>query len=239
MPCAFCYNRLGQGTTRGLCKLKKRPPVLDTEQDVSPASAVPHEAEQGHISPVQDNSPQQPGGWFARFFAEARPRGLAARVRAVRRAAAVSSTPQSEPDRYLRLRAEMENLKKRAAKERENLHRYALEDIMKDLLPVLDSFEKGFAVLAHDKALGQSPFAAGMRLVAEQLQKVLTTHGLQVVASCGESFDPQVHQALRREEADDVECETVGEEFAKGYLLRDRLLRPAMISVRVPQPPPE
>ena len=182
---------------------------------------------------MQDNSPQQPGGWFAKFFAEARPRNLAARVRKVRRAS-VSAKQSDAQDRYLRVLAEIENLKRRTAREKEDLHRHALGNIMRDLLPVLDSFEKGFAVLADDKVLAQSAFAAGMRLVAEQLQKILAAHGLQVVASCGEKFNPQVHQAIRRDEATDVELETVGEEFAQGYLLHDRLLRPAMVSVRIP-----
>ena len=214
----------------------EKPHEHSAKCNTQPSSAAQGEAEQGHLSPVQDNSPQHPGGWFAKFFAEASPHALAERVRAVRRATA-ARLPSSEGDRYLRLRAELENFKKRTAKEKEDLHRYALEDIMKDLLPVLDSFEQGFAALADDKATAQSSFAAGMQLVSEQLHKVLAGHGLQIVSSCQESFDPQVHQAVRREESSDVDCETVGEEFAKGYLLCDRLLRPAMVSVRVPQSP--
>ena len=207
------------------------------ESNAQPSSTMQGEAEQGYSSPVQDNAPQHPGGWFAKFFAEARPRELAKRVRAVRRAAAPHD-PQSENDRYLRLLAELENFKKRTAKEKEDLHRHALAGIMKDLLPVLDSFEQGFAALPEDKTVAPSSFAAGMQLVAEQLHKILAGHGLQVISSCGENFDPQVHQAIHREESADVDGEIVGEEFAKGYQLHDRLLRPAMVSVRVPQQPP-
>ena len=186
---------------------------------------------------MQDNSPHKPGGWFAKIFAQ--PQKFAARVRAVRRVAATrgESSKPSADDRYLRLLAEMDNLKKRLAKEKEDLHRFALEDLMKDLLPVLDSFDKGFAALKNDTTLAQSAFATGMQLVAEQLQKILTGHGLQTVSSCGETFDPRVHQAIRREETADVESETVAAEFAKGYLLHDRLLRPAMVSVQVPPTP--
>lgn len=223
---------------KGVERLKKKSHAPDTEHNPLPSPTSQGGAEQEYAFPVQDNSPQRPGGWFAKFFAAARPREL------VKRAVHRATTPkvcqkerlpaQSSNDRYLRLLAEMENLKKRTAKEKEDLHRHALEDIMKDLLPVLDSFEQGFATLADDKTTAQSSFAAGMQLVAEQLQKILAGHGLQVVSSGGENFDPQVHQAIRREEAADVNNETVGEEFAKGYLLHDRLLRPAMVSVRVP-----
>lgn len=215
--------------------MEDKPHEPGAKCNTQPSSAAQGEAEQGYLSPVQDNSPQHPGGWFAKFFAEASPQALAQRVRAVRRAAAVH-LPSGEGDRYLRLRAELENFKKRTAREKEDLHRYALEGIMKDLLPVLDSFEQGFAALADAEASAQSSFAAGMQLVAEQLHKVLAGHGLQIVSSCRESFDPQVHQAVRREESSDVDCETVGEEFAKGYLLHDRLLRPAIVSVHVPKP---
>ena len=102
---------------------------------------------------------------------------------------------------------------------------------------MLDSFEKGFVAHQDDKTIAQSSFAVGMQLVAEQLQKILARHGLQVISSCGENFDPQVHQAISREESADVDSETVGEEFAKGYQLHGRLLRPAMVSVRVSKPP--
>ena len=231
----FRYNHTEQRAVQELQRLKKKQET-SAERNTQPPSTMQGEAEQGHSSPVQDNSPQHPGGWFAKFFAEARPRELAKRVRAVRRAAATYND-QSENDRYLRLRAELENFKKRTAKEKEDLHRHALEGIMKDLLPVLDSFEKGFVALQDDKTIAQSSFTAGMQLVAEQLQKILTGHGLQVISSCGENFDPLVHQAIRREESADVDSEIVGEEFAKGYQLHGRLLRPAMVSVRVPKPP--
>ena len=216
--------------------MAEKPHEPSPKCNTQPSSVAQGESQQENFSPVQDNSPQHPGGWFAKFFTEASPHALAKRVLAVRRATSAHPS-SSEDDRYLRLRAELENFRKRTAKEKEDLHRYALEDIMKDLLPVLDSFEQGFAALADDKTTAQSSFAAGMQLVAEQLHKVLVGHGLQVVSSCQESFDPQVHQAVRREESRDVNCETVGEEFAKGYLLHDRLLRPAIVSVRVPERP--
>ncbi len=235
MHAAFRYNAAEGGTVWESQRLKEKPPEPKAEHDTRPSSATPGEVEPGHSSPVQDNSPQHPGGWFARFLTATRPRERHQSGRARGRATATRAA-QGESDRYLRLRAELENFKKRTAKEKEDLHRHALEALMRDLLPVLDSFEKGFVALDNDKTTAASSFAAGMQLVAEQLHKTLAGHGLQVVSSCGESFDPQIHQAIRREESPTVEHAIVGEEFAKGYLLHDRLLRPAMVSVHVPQP---
>ena len=212
--------------------MRKKQPSTHEKHNQPATSASAGKAEHGHVFPVQDNSPHQPGGWFAKIFAP--PQKFVARVRAVRRAAATQPSTPPADDRYLRLLAEMDNLKKRVVKEKEDLHRFALEDLMKDLLPVLDSFDKGFAVLKNDTALAQSAFATGMQLVAEQLHKILTGHGLQTVSSCGEAFDPRVHQAIRREETADVESEIVAAEFAKGYLLHNRLLRPALVSVQLP-----
>lgn len=195
-------------------------------------------AEPARAFAVQDNSPRQPGGWFARVFGSMQQYGMPRREQGLSRAAA-PPTHKDGDDRYLRLLAEMENLKKRVAREKEDLHRHALESFMKDLLPVLDSFEKGFGALKDDAALAQTAFVAGMRLVDEQLRKILAGHGLRAVSGCGEVFDPRVHQAISRQETQEVDTETVAEEFAKGYLLHDRLLRPALVSVCVPLPPHE
>lgn len=133
-------------------------------------------------------------------------------------------------DRYLRVLADSENLKKRTAKEVKDTRRYALEGFVRDLLTVVDSFSKGFA--STDET-DNDAFVAGMRMVEEQFQEILNRQGLQEVASDGE-FDPAVHQAIQRVETDEVQTETIKEEFAKGYTLNGRLLRPAMVSVYVP-----
>ena len=139
---------------------------------------------------------------------------------------------QAANAKYVRLLAEMENLKKRTEREKEELHKFFAESFMRDLLCVLDSFAKGFA--ANDAATNPKPFIAGMRMVEEQFQEVLGKHGLEVISSAGKEFDPHIHQAIQRVESEDVKTATVKEEFAQGYIIRGRLLRAAMVSVYVP-----
>ena len=210
--------------------MKKELGKRNKAQATQPPRNMPTKAECEFT--VQDNSPRQPGNWSARVCTA--PPSHAKQRRTGRRPATPNVPISQADDRYLRLRAEMENMKKRVAREKDDLYRHALENIMRDLLPVLDSFAKGFTALGHDTNLAQTPFAAGMKLVDEQLRKVLADHGLQAISSCGELFDPRLHQAIRREESSTVTNETVAEEYAKGYQLHDRLLRPAMVSVRVP-----
>ena len=133
-------------------------------------------------------------------------------------------------DKYLRVLADNENLKKRTAKELSDTRRYALEGFVRELLTVVDSFSKGFA--STDET-NDDAFVAGMRMVEEQFREILDRHGLEEVTCQGE-FDPNVHQAIQRIDTDDVQTETIKEEFSKGYTLNGRLLRPAMVSVCVP-----
>ena len=133
-------------------------------------------------------------------------------------------------DKYLRVLADNDNLKKRTAKEITDTRRYALEGFVRELLTVVDSFSKGFA---STDDTDNDAFVAGMRMVEEQFREILARHGLQEVISQGE-FDPNIHQAIQRVETDEVQTETIKEEFSKGYTLNGRLLRPAMVSVYVP-----
>jgi molecular chaperone GrpE len=136
-------------------------------------------------------------------------------------------------DRHLRAAAEMENFRRRMEREKADLLRYASENVMRDLMPVLDSF---------DKAIGSAPQSdqnaanviQGMQMVQKQLLDALAKHGLEPIKAPGEPFDPNFHQAIQKIESADVSLETVQQEFAKGYLINGRLLRAAMVSVAVP-----
>ena len=139
-------------------------------------------------------------------------------------------------DKFLRATAEMENLRRRTEKERADLLKYGLENFCKDVLPVMDSFEK--ALPEEDVNVENSDYKShleGMVMLKHQLFQVLEKHGLKAVESAGEPFDPNMHQAIQRIESDEVESETVSQEFARGYLLNGRLVRPAMVSVAVPK----
>jgi molecular chaperone GrpE len=143
-------------------------------------------------------------------------------------------------DKYVRSVAEMENIRRRAERERIDVAKYALESVFKDFLPVLDSFERAVpddVVPAGSNGKGQSDgsgYLEGLLMIKRQLLDVFRKHGLEEVKAAGAAFDPNVHQAIQRIDSPDVTTETVGSEFARGYTLNGRLLRPAMVSVLMP-----
>jgi molecular chaperone GrpE len=129
-------------------------------------------------------------------------------------------------DRMARMQAEFDNARKRAAKEQQDYRDYALSDTIKTLIPVLDSF---------DQALRSSPekseFHIGVELIQKQLEDALTKIGVQVIAAKGEQFDPRFHEAIEMVDTEDARDNEVIEELQRGYKLKERLLRPAMVRV--------
>jgi molecular chaperone GrpE len=129
-------------------------------------------------------------------------------------------------DRLARMQAEFDNARKRAAKEQQDFRDYALVDTIKTIIPVLDSF---------DRALQTSPekseFHSGMELIHKQLVDALTKLGVKPISAKGEQFDPRYHEAIEMVDTEDVDDHQVLEELQRGYRLKDRLLRPAMVRV--------
>lgn len=136
-------------------------------------------------------------------------------------------------DKFLRQAAELENFRRRTEREKSDLLRFANEGLIKDLVPVLDSFNQATESFAGNEP-ESSNILDGLAMVREQLLNVLRKHGLEVIVAEGSKFDPNLHQAIQRIEVDGAESEVVAQEFAKGYLLNGRLVRPAMVSVSVP-----
>jgi molecular chaperone GrpE len=132
-------------------------------------------------------------------------------------------------DRLLRVAADLENYKKRAAKEREEWTKFANEDVMKAILPFIDNLER--AVNHAEKVTDTGVMIEGVRLTLQQVLQTLNKFGLASFESVGKPFDPAMHQAMIVVESDQHEPNRVVEEFQKGYLLNDRLLRPATVSV--------
>ena len=132
-------------------------------------------------------------------------------------------------DRFLRLAAEVENLKKRQEREISEVRQFANENLIKELLPVLDNLERA---LEHSRQ-SEAPEALleGLELVNQDFLKVLGRFGITPLNSVGERFDPAYHHAVMEEEAPEVDDQTVLKELQKGYLLQNRLLRPAMVVV--------
>ncbi|MGC2424230.1 MAG: nucleotide exchange factor GrpE [Nitrospirota bacterium] len=138
-------------------------------------------------------------------------------------------------DRYLRLYAETENFKKRMSRDVIEQGKYANENLIKEIIPVLDNLER--AISHSDStpgAQGGEALVEGVKMVAKQLMDVLTKFGVTQVESVGKPFDPNRQQAMMHVETADYEPGTVVEEFQKGYFLNDRILRPAMVTVAKP-----
>lgn len=140
-------------------------------------------------------------------------------------------------DRWIRERADLENLKKRAARERRDALRYGGEPVLRDLLPVVDDLER--ALGAARACEGGEQVADGVALVLKGLLDVLERHGVRRVPAVGEPFDPARHEAVAHLEHEELEAGRVIEEHRGGYLLYDRLLRPAMVTVSKGRPDPD
>jgi len=132
-------------------------------------------------------------------------------------------------DRFLRQTAELENFKKRAAREKAEAIRYANESVIRDLLPVIDNLER--AVEHAQEGGNDKPLVEGVEMVLKSFLDVLARHGVTLISARGQSFDPEKHEAIAQIETDQVEPNTVVEEHHKGYYLLDRLLRPSLVSV--------
>ena len=132
-------------------------------------------------------------------------------------------------DKYLRIYAEFENYKKRMARERSDLLQYGNENLIKDLLPVLDSLGRA---LEHARTSEDfSSFIEGIRLVEKQFLGALENNGVKPIEARGEPFDPNFHEALFQVNTSEGENQRVVDELEKGYLLNGRLLRPSKVSV--------
>lgn len=128
----------------------------------------------------------------------------------------------------MRTAADMENFRKRASREREESMRYANQSLLEDLLPILDNFDMGMQAASQEEG---SMIFIGMDMVRKQLNEFLTNAGVKEVDAEGKEFDPNLHEAVSQEESEDAKEGTVLRVMRRGYMLRDRLLRPATVVV--------
>ena len=129
-------------------------------------------------------------------------------------------------DRLARAQAEFENARRRASKEQQDFRDYAAADAIRPLLPVIDSFERALLVKSDP-----GDFRSGVELIYKQLQDALAKLGVRAIPAKGETFDPHVHEAIEMVETSDAADHEVLEELQRGYKIKDRLLRPAMVKV--------
>ena len=132
-------------------------------------------------------------------------------------------------DRFVRQVAELENFKKRATREKDEAVRFANESLVRDLLPVIDNLER--AVAHAQGGENGKPLVEGVEMVLKGLLDVLAKHGVAQISAVGQPFDPEKHEAMAQVESENHAPNTVIEEHHKGYLLKDRLLRPALVTV--------
>ena len=133
-------------------------------------------------------------------------------------------------DQIIRLKAEMENSVKRTSRDIENAHKFAVRNFAESLLPVLDSMELGQLAAEGDKA-NLSSIIEGSQMTMSMFVQALEKHGLKQIDPLGESFDPDQHQAISMIDDENAESNTVISVMQKGFLLNDRLVRPAMVVV--------
>jgi len=135
-------------------------------------------------------------------------------------------------DRYLRAMAELDNYKKRAARDKEEAIKYGNEKLIKDVLPILDSLDRALHQSADLSVRNNfEAFQQGLELIHSQILGCLERHGVVKIAAKGEEFDPDRHQALMQVETPEMESNRVVDEYESGYTLHGRLLRPTKVSV--------
>lgn len=166
---------------------------------------------------------------------EQSPRGGQSREALAARLEEVEAQLERYRDQALRSQAEAENTRRRASRDVENAHKYALEKFTGGLLPVLDSLEK--AVEAASRSEGAEPIGEGVELSLKLFLSVLEKHGVQRVDPVGEPFDPQLHEAMAMVPSEHAEPNSVVEVMQPGYVLNGRLVRAAKVVVaRAPEP---
>lgn len=131
----------------------------------------------------------------------------------------------------LRVQADLENAKRRASKDVENAHKFAIEKFVLELLPVIDSLEAGFDLIFANKNIENEKVIEGIELTLKMFMGVLNKFEVQQINPLGQPFNPAYHEAMSMQETDEAESNTVIKVFQKGYTLYGRLVRPAMVVV--------
>jgi molecular chaperone GrpE len=131
-------------------------------------------------------------------------------------------------NRLLRARAEFDNARRRFERDRSEYLQFAAMDLVREILPALDDFERALRAETADRE-----YAKGVELIYQRLSEILHRMGLEPIETAGQRFDPNQHQAVQRVETEDAEDQAILDEFQRGYNFRGKLLRPAMVRVAV------
>ena len=146
---------------------------------------------------------------------------------------------KQEHENFLRLYADFENYKKRSAREIHDFRKFANESLIKELLPVVDNLERAIDSSNSTNEESDKSITQGVDMTLKEILKLLEKFQTKPVKAMGETFDPNFHEAIGQEESEEYQDNIVIKEFQKGYLLHDRLIRPAMVMVSKHIKPPE
>lgn len=204
----------------------------DTEAEAKAADAAEEKAEEAK---AEDQAAEEPKDEAAEEKAEdaeakedaASEEGVEEPEKTEDAAKKAEEEAAQESERYMRLMAEFQNYKRRAAKEKTDTLQYANEKIVADILPVLDNFERALTTETEDI----EGYAKGMQLIFEQLYKALENAGLEEIKALDEDFDPNVHNAVMTDNIEDKDDGKITKVLQKGYKLRDKVVRPSMVAV--------
>jgi len=144
--------------------------------------------------------------------------------------AAAKAEANENHERLLRMAAELDNFRKRASREMDDIRKYATENLIRQLLTVVDNLERAISSASGENENDKS-VVDGVVLTLAEIMKILEKHHVRPIQALGEPFDPAFHQAMCQEESVEQPPNTVVQEFQKGYMIHDRLLRPAMVVV--------
>ncbi len=194
---------------------RRQIPIEDTEaeKEEKQEAAAEAEPEAAEAEPAEEETPQTEKS--AETAAEED--NTEAEVKAA----------EAESERYMRLMAEFQNFKRRAAREKSDIHAYANEKIIGELLPVLDNFERALQTESGDL----ESYSKGMELIFTQLKTALEHAGLEEIKALGEDFDPNVHNAVMTEDSEEHDDGKISKVLQKGYKLNDKVIRPSMVAV--------
>ncbi|MDR0885112.1 MAG: nucleotide exchange factor GrpE [Clostridiales Family XIII bacterium] len=142
---------------------------------------------------------------------------------------AATKQEESSDAKYMRLAADFQNFKRRTEKEKADIYAYANEKLAVDLLEVVDNFERAIAQDKNNKA--DEKFLEGMEMILKQLINILDKHDIKEIPALGEEFDPNLHSAMLMEASDEYESNKVTMVLQKGYKLKEKVIRPAMVKV--------
>ena len=134
---------------------------------------------------------------------------------------------KEKEERILRLQADFDNFRRRTAKEKEEISAVVTQGILKDMLPLLDNFERA---MAAEKTDGEA-FQKGVEMIFTQFGEALRKNGLEKIETAGKKFDPNFHQAVMRVQNEELEDDDIAQELQKGYMVKGRVIRPSMVQV--------